>query len=450
MMVGFKWTKKAFLTFIFMAMCLKLFFSPGCSILNITSPPAATGTGSTIVPDPIKIEFWGISSEDNKNEEILEQLVNKFNTQNSKIHVNLDMKSNAYFYKIYSAAMASQTNPDVGMMFCSQAAQFCDRGFLFTLDNIVKDIAANGKEFYPNVLEQANLYKQYFGIPMSFQNFVLIVRKDILKENGLAVPQNMTELLKDLRSLSRKDLAGIAIPNKGYLSARSLLYFILVNGSSIFDITGNYQLLSDKNFQVYDFIHTLSKENLVYNKKSQLSINDLTNVFIKGEAAFILTTPTTLYEIYNKTNKEFIDNVEIVSLKGFDDIFYSSGPVFTQVLSVFKNSQHKDEAQVFVEWFSNNYSELWRDYQYDEVPAIKMNNGGTILNEKFTTDVFQSIIPSSRFPSYPVANSVNYIATEGTDIMNDFVIEISGSDDIKATAEKYQGLMRDWSQRFNR
>jgi ABC-type glycerol-3-phosphate transport system substrate-binding protein len=450
MMVVFKWTKKAISVFIFTAVFLMPLFLSGCNIIDAASPAVKASTDSSEVSDTIKLEFWGISSEDNKNEEILEQLVNKFNTQNSKIHVNLDMKSNGYFYKIYSAAMASQTNPDVGMMFCSQAAQFCDRGFLFALDNIIKDIYYRGQRFYPNVHEQANLYKQYFGVPVSIQNMVLLARKDILREKGLSLPQNLTELLQDIRSLSNKERAGIALANKGYLSGRSMLYFILVNGGSIFDSGGSFKLGGEKNLQVYDFFHTLSKENLIYNKKSQLSVNDMTNVFTRGEAAFILTTPTTLDEIYNKTNKDFIDNVEILNLKGFDNIYYSSGPVYTQVLSVFKNSQHKEEAQVFVEWLSENYSELWPDYQYDEIPAINIYNRNSILNEKFTKEVFQSIIPSSRFPYYPAANSVNYIAIEGTDIINDFLLEISNSEDINAAVEKYQSIVRDWSVRFNR
>jgi multiple sugar transport system substrate-binding protein len=446
-----KWSKeKTSKILIICIMALFAFFLfRGCETVNNT---AAVQTGSSVqkVPPPITLEFWGISSEDNKNEEILEQLVNKFNTQNNKIHVNLDMKNDGYFYKIYSAAMASQTNPDVGMMFCSQAAQFCDRGFLFALDNTVNSLKKRGKVFYPGVLEQVNLYKQYFGIPISIQNFVLLVRKDILNKARLNIPKNMAELLETLEKLSQKDQAGIALPSKGYLSTRTLLYFLLVNGGTLFDGTGDFQLSSTKNNEVYSFFNKIYKENLVYNKKSQLGINDVVNLFTRGDVAFILTTPTTLKDIYSETNKDFINNIDIISLKGFDNLFYSSGPVFNEVLTVFKNSQHKDEAQVFVEWLCENYSELWPEYQYDEIPAIIENQKTSILNERFTKRVFQELIPETKYPSYPVSSSVNYIVTEGTDVISSFIHDLSTSNEISGTVRKYQDIVNNWSERFNR
>ena len=51
--------------------------------------------------------------------------------------------------------------------------------------------------------------------------------------------------------------------------------------------------MNKKNSEVYDF-QTLFDESLVYNEKSQLGIQDVTNLFSSGEVAAVLTSPTKL------------------------------------------------------------------------------------------------------------------------------------------------------------
>jgi len=450
-MAGSKWTgKKTIKTILSIAVAFFIMFI--CKGGELVNDKTENKENPDAVNNPaiIELEFWGISSEDNQNEEQILQLVNKFNSEYNPIHVNLNMQSDGYFYKIFSAAMASQTNPDVSIMFCSQAVQFFDRGFLFSLDNVVQNLVKDGHDFYPQVLGQSNLYKQYIGIPLSIENYVLLVRKDVFNKKGLKIPENMSELLEALRRVSSHNMAGIALPGKGYLSSRSLLYFVLINGGAIFDQNGNIQLSSEKNNEVYKFFNTLAAENLIYNEKSQISLNDVSNLFVRGEAAAILTTPTALKGIYDETGKDFIENIEILSLRGFDDTFYCSGPVYTELLSVFKNSQRKEEALIFAEWFCKNYSELWSQEKAVEIPSMIMEHDAAILNEKFTNMVFQEAIPNTRYPSYPNTNSVNYIAMEGTDVLNSFMNELQKSADLNGLIVKYQSEFDEWSQKFNR
>ena len=73
----------------------------------------------------------GIVHEDNQNEEILQQLVAKYNAQSDTVKVNLEMKSDRYFYKIFSTQLRLRTILTLAC-FCSQA-QYWDKGFLFSL-----------------------------------------------------------------------------------------------------------------------------------------------------------------------------------------------------------------------------------------------------------------------------------------------------------------------------
>ncbi len=401
------------------------------------------------VKDPIIIEFWGISSEDNNNEEMLQQLVNIYNAQSETVHVNLQMKSDTYFYKIFSTAIATQGNPDVSILSCSQAVQFWDKGFLFSLDDVIGQIAA-GEQFYDKMLVQTSLYKQQFGIPMSFDNYVLLLNKDVFNDKGVRIPENLSELVRALKRVSSDDMAGIALPNKGYLASRALIYFILVNGGSMFEQAGEITLAGKENEEIYDFFHTLYAEELIYDKKTKLSTKDVSDLFSNGEAAAILTSSTELRRIFENTDKEFIKDVEIVTLRGFDDVFHSSGPIFLDVLCVYKNSQHKEEAQLFAKWLCEEYAHMWEQDKGNMIPAIVTQNEYAVLNERFTQKYFDDIYPNAVFPSYPETNSINYIILEGTDVLNNFLFDVASDPDMEELMREYQQQMNEWVERFNR
>ena len=86
------------------------------------------------------------------------------------------------------------------------------------------------------------MYEQCFGIPMSFESFVLLINKQIFDKNNIKVPENLDEFLDAMRRISSGGTAGVALPNKGYLSSRTLTYFLLVNGGSLFEPTGDINL----------------------------------------------------------------------------------------------------------------------------------------------------------------------------------------------------------------
>lgn len=434
--------------FIILVLCVLTIYRS--SDEEVTLPYDSANADTQDILPAKQVEFWITSNEDNENEELLQQLVNLFNSQHELIKVNLELKSEEYFYKIFSTAIASQTNPDVSILHNAQAVQFWDRGFLFSLDSVINNIEDEGYVFYPQALEQTMLYKQYFGIPISIENYILLLRRDIFESHHIKIPENLSELLRALRLLEQKGEAGIALPTKGILASRSLLYFIQVNGGTLFKDDGRIQLESDKNNEVYEFLHTLSSEGLIYDGESQLNINDITNLIINEEAAVVLTSPTILRDIYNKTDKDFIKNLDILSLRGFDDVFYSSGPAFSDILCVYKNSQRKEEAKVFVEWLCKNYSTLWAKNQGGDIPSIITDNEAAILNEEFSRKVFGKIISKTSFPSYPHPNSINYIVIEGTSVFNDFIFDLYEQVNLDEMLAAYQNEIDGWSLRFNR
>lgn len=396
-----------------------------------------------------EISFWGLSSEDNQNEEILQQLVAKYNAQSDTVKVNLEMKSDRYFYKIFSNAIATQNNPDVSMLFCSQAAQYWDKGFLFSLDSTIGEISEK-EQYFPRMLEQTRMYEQCFGIPMSFESFVLLINKQIFDKNNIKVPENLDEFLDAMRRISSGGTAGVALPNKGYLSSRTLTYFLLVNGGSLFEPTGDINLLNKKNSEVYDFLNTLFDEGLVYNEKSQLGIQDVTNLFSSGEVAAVLTSPTKLRGIFEDTDKSFIQDVEILTLRGFDDIMHSSGPIFLDVVCVFKNSQHKGKAQDFAAWLCEEYARQWEQGNGGKMPAIVVQNDSAMLNERLTQKYYGEILNNGSYPTYPKENSVNYIILEGTNLINNFLADIALDIELEEVVIKYQEQLDEWVKRFNR
>ena len=246
-------------------------------------------------------------------------------------------------------------------------------------------------------------------------------------------------------------MVGIALPNEGYLSYRTLLYFILVNGGMLYRDDGSIQLSSDKNIEVYEFLNTLSREGLINNYKPQQSITDVTNQFIKGEAAAVLTTPEMIKYIYEKTSKDFVKNMEILSLRSFDDTFYSSGPIFTQVLCVYKNSARKPEAQIFAEWLCREYSNRWPQNNDSAIPALTTGYNGTYISGEFNEKIFEEILLNSTYPTYPNPLSTNEIILEGTDVLNGFMQGLLTPDsDFSSLIPEYQNEINILAEKFNR
>jgi len=429
----------------------------GVALLLVLSgcAPISLDRGVAVVEEkqlPRELVFWCVSDGNIQQEFQMQQLVNQYNIRQDDVTVQLQMKSRNYFYREFSMAVASQTNPDIGLQPVSHIMQLADHSFLYAVDQAIGSSSPALPQYYPQTLEQVKLYGQHVGVPIFMDTMVLVARQDVLDRAGIAPPGNMAELLSALRKLSGTTLPkGIAIPSAEGCGAEVLMHLFLINGGSCYDSKGNIQLTTPENIAVIDFCQTLYKENLLYASDMNLSEGDVVSAFAKGGAAFALISPSSLWPSSERYTDEFYHNTTILTnFGGLDGNYYCSGAANCLALCVYKNSELKTEALKFARWLSQQYfytqdtgnafSALMQD------PAQQPQVLDTIEDQ-----VKYSVFPNAVSPTYPLDNSVHAIILEGLSILDELQNALPASE---YTAEElltqYQAVVDEYAGRFYR
>jgi multiple sugar transport system substrate-binding protein len=255
---------------------------------------AAGASGIGYDGPPVELQFWnGFTGGDGP---FMLDFVNRFNKAQDKIRVKMNVILWADYYQKTTAAVASGTGPDLGIMQLDQLPTAAAHSVVVPLDEVAQAMHLRRSDFAAPVWDAGIIHGRRFGIPLDVHPLGFYYNKDVLKKAGLdpKPPQNRAEYLSVLAKLKAKGIKGSWV--SPFLFTGSLWYQSLVPqfGGSLFDQHGERATWnSEAGVEALSFMTSLVDKG--YSERNVGQDADAI-AFKNGQNAFIWNGPWAINE----------------------------------------------------------------------------------------------------------------------------------------------------------
>jgi multiple sugar transport system substrate-binding protein len=320
------------------------------------------GGGDETADGKVTLQFWDEVWGGDQYQPTVDKLLAEFQKANPDIAVEYRSVPWANFYEVYNTAIASGTTPDVAV-----APTFPWKGSLASLDEVVAQWKENG--IYDDVItetieSQRDAEGLLTGVPWSIELRVITYRKDMFEKAGLDVPTTLEEIGQAARALSKDGKYGLGFTGET-LGSQMLYSFFLNNGGGLFDESGcQAAMTSDRNAEVCEWIQAMVRDGAIPKAAAGWTPDELASAMNNGNIAMAHNSPGW----YAQLNTEVSEQADIMPPPaGFHG---DKGTIiYHQPVWMYQASEHKAEAQTFIDWWLDNLPELFRNGQMTSLPA---------------------------------------------------------------------------------
>lgn len=277
----------------------------GTAVPLILPAPTATGNpqqGAEFAPDVTNkdgLEVW-INETSPAHRQVLQEMAAEFQAQ-SGIDLALRFVSPALLPEIVNTSVLSDTLPDVILHPIEYTVGWAERGILDAdqADAIVDQI---GREtFDADALALVNLDGQSAALPSDGFQQLWLYRQDWYDENGLAQPDNFTDMFNGAEQIFSRDgegtfISGLVVPTESNLinTHRVFEQIATANGCQLIDENGEVQLLQPVCREALDFYFGIINQ---FSPPGVQTDTSARNAFLDGRTGLIMASPSLLPEI---------------------------------------------------------------------------------------------------------------------------------------------------------
>lgn len=345
-------------------MCLVL-VTAGCGSKenNATDSKSSTNGGN----DKVTVNFmhlWpeGVSAGQNK---IVNQIIKEYQVEHPNVVIKQEVLDNEQYKNKLKVLSASNELPDVGVTWAAGFLQPYVEGNLFApVDDLM-----NGElkdKFVAGTTEAYAINDKTYALPLEFNIAPIYYNKAIFEQYNLEVPQTYDAFKQVVKTLSEGGIAPIALGNKDRWTG-SLWYMYLadriagqqtlagaISGSESFKDEGLVKAASE--------VQSLVDSNAFVKGFNGLSNEEAKSEFVNGKAAMYMMGSWDLpnFTTNEEIPKEFRDSVGFFK---FPTVEGGKGDINSWVggpgvgLFVAENSEVKEEAKSFIEYFVSKWGE---------------------------------------------------------------------------------------------
>ncbi len=356
-----------------------------------TKTPDKGAPKDLLTKDPVTLTYWGLYTP----KEVMEPLIKKYNNLHPNVTINYEEQkpaSVAEYKEKVATRITSGSGPDI---FRAHNTWY---GYL---NNIMSPIPVSimqetdyTQRFYNIALQSSKISGQIYGIPLEYDQLVLIYNKDFFSEAGIVnPPQTWEEFRLNAIKLTKRDAtgaisqagAGIGVVDNVHFATDILGYMF-----SQSDVTIPNFLDDPASLSVVNYYKGLADSDNVWS----LDLSDTPTAFANGKVAMIFGTTETLRDILStkKTINIGVTNApQVPSLEGSNNLTDTYWANFWME-SVSKNSKNSLVAWDFLKFLSEE--EQQKEYRNalklfeTAVPAY----GNKVLNTSISEEFILPII----------------------------------------------------------
>jgi multiple sugar transport system substrate-binding protein len=181
----------------------------------------------------ITLSGWS-SGQDEDN--LLQQVVNKFNSTHPSIHVDYSVINGDYGTAM-TARFAAHNPPDVFYVDSSVAGSWVKQGVLEPLNGYIKSSHYNTGKFFPSLLSAFKVGGQIYGFPKDWSPLAMEVNKGMLGQAGGKAPTSWAQLQSIAQTMANKNVVPGGKPICLSADWARMLAFIYQNKGSLSSLT---------------------------------------------------------------------------------------------------------------------------------------------------------------------------------------------------------------------
>ncbi|OMD97480.1 ABC transporter substrate-binding protein [Paenibacillus odorifer] len=351
-------------TILFLTMCLVL-VTAGCGQKDNNageSKGSANGGSDKVTVNFMHLWPEGVSAGQNK---IVNQIIKEYQTEHPNVVIKQEVLDNEQYKNKLKVLSASNELPDVGVTWAAGFLQPYVEGNLFApVDDLL-----NGElkdKFVAGTTEAYAINDKTYALPLEFNIAPIYYNKAIFEKYNLEVPQTYDQFKQVVKTLSDGGIAPIALGNKDRWTG-SLWYMYLADriaGQQALAgaISGSGSFMDEGLVKAASEVQSLVDSNAFVKGFNGLSNEEAKSEFVNGKAAMYMMGSWDLPNF--TTNEEIpLEFRNSVGFFKFPTVEGGKGDINSWVggpgvgLFVAENSEVKEEAKLFVEYFVSKWGE---------------------------------------------------------------------------------------------
>lgn len=390
------------------------------------------GTLTALASEKVEITFWKQLFEE-FDQEWTTKMVDEFNAQSDKIHVNLEFVDQGALAERMTAARAAGTAPDVYIVNYSNLATDVRQGYNLPTTSLIPKEAY--EDLYDNVLEMMTVDGEVYGYPHLLEPAaVMYYRKDMLEAAGFDhPPKTWQEHIDMAKAMTTGDVFGTTMNTEWSMwgwEHTAMGHWPLTEDWTKADIKDLAPLLNYIK-KLYDDESAPAQALDGYNSSAQLVANDSVAITFSGSWGI---------GALRNDWPEMVDKIGVAAVPTEDGKpFQSTMGGWTYQIDA--KSKNPEAAAEFITWLladdPSRPAAFFEAAHFSKYTVRKSVDKWLVENTKASEDewlqvVARDIIPYGiKEPSYPWDVSAFLLAA-----MNEVVINGVSAEEALATAEK--------------
>lgn len=387
----------------------------------------------------VEITFWD-NYADTIHTEIYDKLISDFEEENPDITVKYVPLPADQAKSKYDVAIQGKTTPDCGVIYQYWMNDFVVQDALLPLDDYTKDDDSLLDTFVES-MKNTSPDGKYYSLPFYVVPPALWYNTQMFEAKGLETPTTWDEVFDDVEKLTDKSNGVYGFSIRGGAGSSQQLEQMLYQYSGItemFDKDGNSTINDPKH------VEFLEKFASLYNKYTPES--DITNASTEMISAFDSASAAMIFHnigSYGQHRDTLGDGNfgAVLNLKSVEDtnVMVSNG---VASLSVFKNSEHPEEAYKFIKYLTDHEANSAYNEKLGSVPTNKEALADQWVQDSAPIKAASDMLldPETKIATLPV-EVTGYFDLHSNTLATDFQNVLLGNE----TAQEY---LDNWAEQM--
>jgi multiple sugar transport system substrate-binding protein len=365
------------------------------------------GSGGTYRGRPVKLSYWtGFTGDDGPT---MQALVDRFNREEPRIDVAMNVILWNDFYQKVPAAVYSGNGPDVGVMQVDQIPINAAHQIILPVDDVARRLRIDEREFPRDVIRASTYRGRRYGIPLDLHPLGLYYNKAALDKAGLPTdrpPADRDEYLQALDELKGKGIQGSWVSPflfTGVLQFQSLLFQF---GGNLFSADGSRATWAeDPGVEALQFMVDLVRKGHSPANVAQ----DADNIaFLNGQNAFIWNGPWAINQYAGQPDFDW--GAAPLPKIGSRRAAWTNSHQFVVMRQAHDDPDRMEAAVRFIDWLSRN-SAAWATSGM--IPARASERRTPTFRKLKAQAAFAREVDAARFPpAVPGAPDVRVVTLD--------------------------------------
>lgn len=321
---------------------------------NVEASPIAEGpaTGS--------LEVWAMGAEG----EALPQLAEMFMAENPDVEINVTPVPWDSAHDKFTASIAAGTAPDVAQVGTTWMGEFVGLDALDPTPELI-----DPEKFFEGAQQTTVVNDVSYAVPWYVETRLVYYRTDIAEQAGITGPASDWDGLKQMASRMQSDGGarwGIALQPGGTGSWQTVLPLMWSNGGQIVNgDVSEFTFDDPANVEALAYYQSFFTEGIANDAPVEGSTE---SDFVSGQVPMFISGPWMMAAVETVGGEGFADKYDVMTMPKAQT---SASFIGGSNLAVFKNTENRDAAWKFVDFLTQEQTQVEWFKLTTDLPAVQ-------------------------------------------------------------------------------